>query len=167
MWERLFLEMQQSSNAPDVTYKKLIVTSLTSFKVIYVDKPTDNRIVKAYDIADAIRFYNMKHHDLKYVNTNSNPPFDFVPDRGGYYDPNYDPPKLIDTPQIWVRFPVRSANHPPGQELRAAGEEHSTFPVYALADGETATDETATQTITIPYEEEPICPLQTLSLIHI
>ena len=129
---------------PDLTCVKVIVHDRTRFKVIFVDNNTEARIIREYVIPHLLRY------GVQYRNIATNPSIsirtfeDIHPETG--------------EPLISIGVSVHAKNT---KDSQVSNGEVLTFgmtgPRYNLSDGETATDdEPATETITIPFAEEPI-----------
>ena len=139
--DKLFVILQSTSlpNAePNFEYKKIIVNDERNFKVVYIDKDTDRRVVKAYIISADLRI------DMQYENTAPSPDFRLFPYREEY-----------NSNMNSISFsPYAKAMNEVGQAIFI--ESQTASPVITHAEGETATDEPTTETVTVPFTEEPI-----------
>ena len=138
----VFIEYHEK--APDVTYKKFIVTSMTRCKVVHIDNATNTRVVTEYRIPDTF------NPDKEYQNINAIPPVSLFKMIESTRDDDNNP---VKTTLLFIRC---HSNTRQTISNVLTGYPESSFPLFLLADGETETDEPATETITLPFAEEPI-----------
>ena len=127
---------------PDIAFKKMIITGFGDVKVVYVDNSNNNRVVRQYILTKPFR------DDIRYKNISQTPAVDFYVD------------KFI--PQTELRVAFLSRNNP---DMWASSQidADSVLPKISIwDDGETETDEVATETVYYPFQEEPIWLFQDL-----
>ena len=148
--EYVNLEVHRKTDAPDVTYKKLIMTSIDSFKVAYVDNVKNKRFVKDFNLLTL-------GDNRTYNNIFTRPMLTFH-DRMRYRE---DPETHLGIPYLELRITLFTSNNL-GASIGVGANTFSEFPIYSVAPDETETDEPATATITLPFDEQPIWLFQDL-----
>ena len=127
--------------APDIDYRKIIIVDYRNFKTVHIDKSTGNRIVTGY---------NVRVRDgMKYQNISALPSIEMYYQPGtGFYIHVWWIKVITKNNQGFRTIPEAYLNHP--------NSGTTPLPVIVHVDGEQPTDETATRTISIPFDEEPI-----------
>ena len=140
----LIVSVLESSNPPNYEYKKIIVDTYKSFKVVYIDKTKtpNQRIVKAFNILDTLRL------GIEYKDISPTPM-----SKMRKYDTTLFPnPTIEHEIEVTLFSPYRFSFG----SAWANQERNRVPPIIVHTSDETATDEPATETITFPFNEEPI-----------
>lgn len=127
-------------NYPEITSKKIIITALDKFKHVYIDEK-GKRVVRLFDLT-GIR------DGINYTNT-ADKPLISIEYSNSYSTHQAEGRRIALEAKIYSRNV--GDNYLSGS---LESDEITVYPIFSLADGETATDEPATETIHVPFETE-------------